>query len=66
MRKGQLLEVILEQKEAVHKNGWNVATSQRRDVGSTNIKVNKRQCRDVSTSRRCNVAMSVRVLSSHH
>ena len=50
MRKGQLLEAILEQQEAVHKDGWNVATSQRRDVGSTNIKVNKRQRRDVSTS----------------
>ena len=24
--------IILEQREAVHKNGWNVATSQRRDV----------------------------------
>ena len=54
MRKGQLLEAILEQKEAVHKGGWNVATSQRphvvtsqrRDVGSTNIKVatSRRQC----------------------
>ena len=30
-------------------------TSQRRDVGSINIKVNKRQRRDVSTSRRLNV-----------
>ena len=28
----------------------NVATPQRRDVGSTNIKVNKRQRRDVSAS----------------
>ena len=65
-RKGQLLEAILEQKEAVHEDVWNVATSPRRDVGSTNIKVNKRQRRDVSTSRRCNVATSVRVLSSHH
>ena len=27
-----------------------VVTSQRRDVGSTNIKVNKRQRRDISTS----------------
>ena len=73
MRKGQLLEAILEQQEVVHKDGWNVATSQlrdvptsrrphvvtsqRRDVGSTNIKVNKRQVatsqrRDVATSRR--------------
>ena len=60
MRKGQLLEAILEQKEAVHKDGWNVVTSQRLDVGSTNIKVNKRQRRDVSTS------TSLRVLSSHH
>ena len=50
MPKGQLLEAILKQKEAVHKDGWNVATSQRRDVGSTNIKVNKRQHREVSAN----------------
>ena len=43
---------ILEQREAVYKDGWNVATSQRRDVESTYIEVNKRQHRDVSTSRR--------------
>ena len=30
----------------------NIATSQRRDVGSTNIEVNKQQRHDVSTSRR--------------
>ena len=48
--KGQLLEAFLEQREAVHKDGWNIATSQRRDVGSTYIEVNKRQRRDVSTS----------------
>ena len=29
-----------------------IVTSQRRDVGSTNIKVNNRQRRDASTSRR--------------
>ena len=34
-----------------------VVTSQRRDVGSTNVQVNKQQRRDVSTSRRLNVAM---------
>ena len=38
----------------------NVMTSQRRDVGSTNIKVNNQQRRDVSTSRRLNVATSQR------
>ena len=43
---------ILEQRVEVHKAGWNVATFQRRDVGSTNIEVNKRQRRNVSTSRR--------------
>ena len=32
MRKRQLLEAILEQKEVVHKDGWNVATSPRHDV----------------------------------
>ena len=66
MRKGQLLEAILEQQEAVHKDGWNIATSQRRDVGSTNIKVNKRQRRDVSMLRRLNATTSARILSSHH
>ena len=40
--------------------GRNVATSQRRDVGSTKIEVNKQQRRDVSTSRRLNVATSQR------
>ena len=33
----------------MQKVGNNVATSQRRDVGSTRIEVNKRQRRDVST-----------------
>ena len=37
-----------------------VVMSQRRDVGSTNIKVNKRQRRDVSTSRRLNISTSQR------
>ena len=35
-----------------------VVTSQRRDVGSTNIKVKNRQRRDASTLRRLNVATS--------
>ena len=56
MQKEQLLEAILEQQKVVHKDGWNVATSQRRDVGSTNIKFNNMQRRDASTSRRLNVA----------
>ena len=63
---------ILEQRMKVNKDGWNVvtfqrrdvptsrrpnvATPQRRDVGSTNLKVNKWQRRDASTSRRLNVA----------
>ena len=34
----------------MHKAGWNVATSQRRDVGSTKNEVNKRQRCDVSAS----------------
>ena len=37
MRKGPLLEAILEQKEAVHKDGWNVVTSQRRDVSASSV-----------------------------
>ena len=49
VQKGQLLEAILEQHEAVHQDGWHVATSQRCDVGSTTMQVNKRQRRDVST-----------------
>ena len=37
-----------------------VVTSQRRDVGSTYIEVNKRQCRDVSASRRqCEFYLSI-------
>ena len=66
MQKEQLLEAILEHLKAVHKDGWNVASSQRRDVGSTLVKVNNMQRRDASTLRRCNVATSVRVLPSHH
>ena len=34
----------------MHKAGWNVATPQRRDIGSTRIKVNKRQRHDISPS----------------
>ena len=48
--KRQLVEAMLEQHETVHKDGWHVVTSQRRDVGSTTMQVNKRQRRDVSTS----------------
>ena len=36
---------ILEQRVEVHKAGRNVVTSQRRDVGSTRIEVNKRRLR---------------------
>ena len=61
VRKGQLLEAILEQKEAMHKDGCNVATSPHRDNPTSrrwvnNIKVNKRQRREVSTLRRLNIA----------
>ena len=41
---------ILEERVEVHKAGWNIATFQCRDVGSTNIEVNKWQRRDVSAS----------------
>ena len=65
--KKEVFGSILEQREAMHKDDWNVVTSQchdvptsrphvvtsqRRDVGSTYIEVNKQQRRDVSTSRR--------------
>ena len=60
MQKRQVLEEILEQQEAVHKDGWNVVTSQRRDVESTYKEVNKRQRRDAPTSRRSNVVTSQR------
>ena len=61
----------LEQRIKEHKEGLerrdvptsrrpHVVTPQRRDVGSTNLKVNKWQRRDVVTSRR------QRELSSHH
>ena len=56
VQKMKLLEAISEQQEVVFNDGWNVATSQRRDVGSTDIKVNNRQQSDASTSRRRNVA----------
>ena len=36
----------------MHKDDWNVATSQRLDVESTYKEVNKRQRRDAPTSRR--------------
>ena len=53
----------LEQRETVHQDGWNVATSQRRDVptsrrpnvamlGQLYKEVNKQQRRDVPTLRR--------------
>ena len=55
---------IMEQRIEVHKTGWNVATSQHRDVGSTIIEVNKRQRRNVSTSRHLNVVTSARFFVS--
>ena len=42
----------LEQWRAMQESGCNVATLQRHDVGSTNIEVNNKKRRDVSTSRR--------------
>ena len=45
----------LEQWKAMHESGWNVATSPRRDVGSTNEKSHQ-----AATSRRLNVATSQR------
>ena len=56
VQKMKLLEAISEQQEVVLNDGWNIATSQRRDIGSTNIKVNNRKRSDASTSRRRNVA----------
>ena len=55
---------ILEQRMKVHKDCWNVATfqrphvvtPQRRDVGSTKLKVNKWKRHDAPTSRRLNIA----------
>ena len=47
------LEAILEQHEAVHKDGWHIATSQRRDVPTSrrpNVATSPR--RDVPTPRR--------------
>ena len=74
MQKGQLLEAILEQHEAVHKDGWHVATPQLRDVPTSRRWVNYYAGQQAATSRRlnvvtsqrCNVATSVRVLFSHH
>ena len=56
MRKGQLLEAILEQKEAVHKDGWNVVTSPRRDVPTSRRWVNQYKIQQSATSRCLNVA----------
>ena len=47
---GQLLGAFWEQKVEVQRAGRNIATSQRRDVRSTKIEVNKRQRHYVSTS----------------
>ena len=63
----------LEQWRAMQESGCHVTTFphrdvstsrrfQRRDVGSTNTEVNNLKRRDASTSRRCNVATSVRDL----
>ena len=60
MRKGQLLEAILEQKEVVHKDGWNVATSQRHDVPTSRRWVNQYKSQQSATSRRLNVPTSQR------
>ena len=35
MQKGQHLDAVLEQQKAVHKDGWNVATLQRRLVSAS-------------------------------
>ena len=37
-----VFEIILEQRAELQKVGRNVATSQRRDIGSTRMEVNKR------------------------
>ena len=67
---------ILVQREAVpvHKDGWNVATSQCPNVAtlsqhikkSTSGNVATPQRRNVVTSRRCNVATSARVIPLNH
>ena len=54
----QLLEAILEQKEAVHKDGWNVATSPRRDVLTSRRWVNIYRSQQAATSRPLNVVTS--------
>ena len=52
MQKGQLLEAILEQQEAVHKDGWNVATLSQHIKKSTSGNVATLQRPDVPTLRR--------------
>ena len=49
-----------EQQKAVHKDGWNVATSPRRDVPTSQRWVNQYKSQQYATSRRLNVAMSQR------
>ena len=60
VQKGQLLEAILEQNEAVHKDGWHVATSPRCDVPTSRRWVNYYAGQQAATSRRLNVATSQR------
>ena len=64
--KRHLLEAILEPQEAVHEDVWNVATSPRHDVPTSRRWVNYYAGQQAATSRRLNVATSVRVLFSHH
>ena len=60
VQKGQFLEAILEQHEAVHKDGWHVATSPRRDVPTSRCWVNYYAGQQAATSRRLKVVTSQR------
>ena len=50
----------------VHKDGWNVATSPRRDAPTSQRWVNYYKSHQAATSRRLNVATSARVMPLHH
>ena len=51
---------ILEQRVAVHKDGWNVATSPRRDIPTSRRWVNIYRSQQAETSQRLNVMTSQR------
>ena len=65
-KKEQLLEAVFGTMRSRQGTHCHVATSPRRDVGSTRQKSTMSPRRDVTTSRRHHVATSDRKSASHH